>query len=191
MPPLSSVTAETMLAMMLLSVPPGVPSACPAPQEFPALREAVHKVAVCWEILDERETRYVLTKPEDFCTDLNMLRRRHAELQDAPRLAECYRFPERTNVNELVRFNRTFRRQIDERRHLELDRSDQFRQILVETDRLYQIWDAVRDARCEFYYVTVRRNALRKLHDLLGPEDFALGQLPPSVPLWHFQNLRP
>ena len=32
---------------------------------------------------------------------------------------------------------------------------------LQETDRLYQIWDALHNAGSECYYVTVRRQALR------------------------------
>ena len=184
------MSAESMLAVMLLMIPSGVPAVCPPPDQFPALRDAVQRVAVEWEILDERETRYVLTRPEDFCTDLNMLRRRRHELQDAPKAADGLRFPDRVAVNELVRFNRAYRRNIDERRQLEFDRADSFRNALAETDRLYQVWDAVRDARCDFYYVTVRRQALKKLRDLIGTEDYDQAALPPNVPVWRFHELR-
>lgn len=184
------MSAETLLAAMLLMTPSGVPAVCPPPEQFLVVRDAIHRTAVDWEILDERETRYVLTRSEDFCADLNMLRRRRQELDDAPKVSDGFRFPDRNTVNELVRFNRAYRRNIDERRQLEVDRADSFRTAIAETDRLYQIWDAVRDARCDFYYVTVRRQALKKLRDLIGEEDYDQAILPPNVPFWRFHEMR-
>ena len=52
------------------------------------------------------------------------------------------------------------------------------------------MWDAVRDARCEFYYVTVRRQSLQKLRDLIGKEAYAAGELPDYVPTWRFLPIR-
>ncbi len=182
--------SELIIAAMLLTIPPGIPATCPPEAEFPGLRDAIHQVAVRWEILDERETRYVLTRPEDFCTDLNMLRRRYRDLQDAPKVADSVRFPERQFVNEQVKFNRVFRRHIDERRQLEADRADSLRNVVSETDRLYQVWDAVRDARCDFYYVTVRRQALKKLRDMIGEEAYADADLPANVPTWRFNEMK-
>jgi hypothetical protein len=181
--------SELVVAAMLLTIPPGIPAGCPDQQHFPPLRDAIHQLAIQWEILDERESRYVLTRPEDFCTDLNMLRRRYQDLQDAPKIADAMRFPERTGVNELIRFNRAFRRNIDERRQLEVDRADSLRNVIVETDRLYQIWDSVRDARCDFYYITLRRQALKKLRDMIGEEAYNLAELPPTVPIWRFNEM--
>ena len=181
--------ADLLLAAVLLAIPPGTPATCPQPDDWPRLRDAVRAVAVEQEILDRREARYLLTKPEDFCTDLNMLRRRHRDLADAPRVADAERFPDRPAVNELVRFNRAFRRHIDQRCQLEADRAVALGQVLAETDRLYQVWDCVRDARCDFYYVTARRQALQKLRDLIGEEAYAEGELPPNVPTWRFREL--
>jgi hypothetical protein len=183
-------TSELVLASVLLTTPPGVPESPPAEARWAAVRDAIHAVAVDWEILDPRETRYVLTRPEDFSADLNMLRRRYKELSDAPRLADSFRFPERAAVNELVRFNRAYRKNLDQRQLLETDRADALRAVIWETDRLYQVWDAVRDARCEFYYVTVRRHALKRLKDLVGEEAYNRGTLPPNVPTWRFNELK-
>ena len=62
--------------------------------------------------------------------------------------------------------------------------------MLCETDRLFRAWDAVRDARCEFYYTTVRRHALKNLREMIGDDAFAAGELPPYVPEWRFQSAR-
>ena len=181
---------DMILAAILLTTAPGVPEPTPPTEQWPAIRDAVHKLAVDWEILDPRETRYILARPDDYCADLNLLRRRYQDLHDAPRIADSFRFPDRTSVNELVRFNRAFRKHLDQRHELETDRHEEFRQVMQETDRLYQVWDSVRDARCEFYYVTVRRQALKKLKDLVGEEAYTSGTLPPNVPTWRFNELR-
>ena len=50
-------------------------------------------LAVQWEILDPGEVRYVLTRSEDFASDLKLLRRRYHELAgqawDTTRDARC------------------------------------------------------------------------------------------------------
>jgi hypothetical protein len=177
-----------LVAATLLTTPPDVPEPAPAAEDWPVVQAALQKLAVEWEILDPRETRYVLARPEDFENDLNLLRRRYQDLKNAPKLNDCQRFPDRGTVNELLAFNRSYRRHLDARQPLEQDRSDGLRAALQETDWLYQVWDAVRDARCEYYYVTVRRQALKRLQTMLGPDSYTAGQLPPFVPLWRFQE---
>ena len=181
---------DLVLAAILLTTPPGNPAPCPPEGQYAAVRDSVQHLAVEWEILDLRETRYVLARPEDFCSDLNMLRRRYQDLKDAPKVADSLRFPGRTEALSLVQFNRSYRKHLDERQQWEADRTEALRAVMSETDRLYKVWDAVRDARCEFYYVTVRRQALKKLRDLVGEEAYRAGTLPPTVPTWCFNELR-
>jgi hypothetical protein len=180
---------ELWLAATLLSAPAGAPLPDITAEEWPALQAAIHTLAMEWEILDPRELKYVLAKREDAEGDLNLLRRRNQELNDAPRLNDSARFPDRAAVNDMLTFNRAFRRHLDGRQVLEADRAACYREALQETDRLYYVWDAVRDARCEFYYVTVRRAALKKLRGLVGPEAYYAGNLPPYVPLWRFPEM--
>jgi hypothetical protein len=68
--------------------------------------------------------------------------------------------------------------------------ADELRTIVAETDWLYRIYDALRDARCEYFYVTYRRQALAQLRDLVGMEAYYSGQLPPHVPLWRIPEAR-
>jgi hypothetical protein len=181
---------DTLLAMALLT---GV-SDVPDPAQASALYSRVHRpmqaLAVRWEILDSREARYILARQEDFLSDLNLLRRRYRDLIDAPAILDCQRFPERSTVNELLAFNRSYRQYIDIRQPVELIHWWELRTTLHETDRLYQVWDAVRDARCDYYYVTVRRQALKRLRELIGDEAYHAANLPPCVPLWRFQPIR-
>ena len=181
---------DLLLAATLLTTPLGVPEQVPTPDRWPGVQAAIHKTAIEWEILDPRETGYVLARLEDFQTDLDILRKRYAELSDAPRVSDGGRFPDRNAVNENIRFNRAYRRNLEKRAVWESDRADLIRTVMVETDQLYAVWDAVRDARCEFYYVTVRRAALKKLRDLLGTESYDLTILPPIIPEWRFSTTR-
>jgi hypothetical protein len=178
-----------VLAAMLLTTPPGTPETAPPADEWPAVQEALQSLAVEWEILDPREVRYILARAEDFDNDLNILRNRYQELKDAPKLNDSQRFPDRGTVNELLAFNRAYRRYLDARQAVEQDRGPCLRAALKETDSLYQVWDAVRDARCEYYYITVRRQALKRLRSTLGADAYAAADLPPFVPVWRFLEL--
>ena len=180
--------SDLILAAALLTAPVGTPEQTPEEDRWVAVRDAVHKTAVEWEIMDPRETRYVMATREDFEADLNLLRKRHADLADAPRLADCQRLPDRRMVNELIRFNRAYRKYLEERQAWEADRADLFHTAIQETDRFYRQWDAVRDAQCDFYYVTVRRAALKRLRDAIGEDAFSTGQMPHYVPDWRFAS---
>jgi hypothetical protein len=185
------MSADALVAFFLLTAPP---AACPEPapegDRWPAVQKAVQELAKEWEILDEREMKYILAKPDEFGSDLNLLRRRYQELKDVPLVADAARLPDRSVANDLVKFNRAYRKTLETRQHLETDRAAELQSAVRETDRLYAVWDAVRDARCEYYYVTVRRQSLKKLRELVGNEAYQAGELPPVVPTWRFADAR-
>jgi hypothetical protein len=153
---------------------------------YQRLRPMIQTLAVQLEILDPREVRYILARAEDFASDLNLLRRRYRELADAPPVSDSFRFPDREAINEMLSFNRAYRQYIDIRQAVELSHWWEHQATLQETEQLYQIWDTVRDSRCEYYYVTVRRQALKRLREQLGEQAYYSGELPPYVPLWRF-----
>jgi hypothetical protein len=181
---------ECVMAMAILTAPevPG-PGACPVAAADASFRPALQQVAIRLEILDPRESRYVLARDEDFAADLKLLRRRYRNLREAPRLSDCQRFPDRNLVNELLTFNRTYREFLTSRQRVDLVHADEVHTALLEVDRLYQIWDAVRDARCTYYYITVRRQALKHLRELIGDAAFYRGELPSNVPVWRFPEV--
>jgi hypothetical protein len=131
----------------------------------------------------------VLTRAEDFASDLKLLRRRFHELQGAPLVNDGLRFPERSTISDMLAFNRSYKQNLDNRLAVEAVRWWELQEAVQETDRLYQVWDLVRDARCDYYYVTVRRQALKRLRDMIGQEAYYSGNLPPYVPLWRFQTI--
>jgi hypothetical protein len=93
-------------------------------------------------------------------------------------------------IDEFLAFNRAYRSDLKARLEQEPSRAEELRAMMNEVDQLYQLWSTARDAKCGFYYVTVRRQSLAHLRDLAGAEAYYRGQLPPHVPLWHFGRLR-
>jgi hypothetical protein len=177
------------LAAVLLTTPADPADPPDVAQCFVTVRPTLQALAVEWELLDPREARYVLTRPEDFSANLTMVRRRFHDYGDAPPLYDCMRFPDRGLVNDLLAFNRAYKQHLDNRQALELANAWELHEMGQEADRLYQIWDTVRDTRCEYYYVTVRRQALKKLKDAIGDQAYYSGCLPPHVPVWRFGRI--
>jgi hypothetical protein len=177
------------LAAVLITSPAEPPEPLQDLEPYSTTRPTVRALAVYWEILDPRESRYMLTRPEDFSANLAQLRRRYSDLIDAPPLYDCMRFPDRSLINDLLAFNRAYRQHLDNRQTMELANAWELREMILESDQLYQVWDLVRDTRCEYYYVTVRRQALKKLRETIGDQAFYSGCLPPHVPVWRFARI--
>lgn len=177
------------LALVALTIPP---DPAPVPSQlasFQSIRFTIQSIAVDWELLDPRETRYVLTRDDDYSADLKLLRRRYMELRYAPPLHDSNKFPDRILVNDLLTFNRMYRFNLEQRQQLEAHYWWEIREAIQETDRLYSIWDTVRDSSCTYYYVTVRRQALKKLKETVGFEAYCSGALPPHIPIWRFSRI--
>lgn len=177
-----------VLAVALLTAEPNEPLPLIDPAEWPALRAALHGQAVEWEVLDPREDR--LHYLEDLAADLKVLRRRYHDLRDAPPLRDAKRFPDRRHVAELLSFNRSYRRGLEQRQAMDRSRAYALKEAMKEADDLHRVWDLVREARCEIYYVAVRRMALKKLRDALGETAYHASDLPPHVPEWRFIDVR-
>lgn len=134
-------------------------------------------VCIASEIMDVRETKYTFTKPDEFVGDLTMMRQRLRDLYDAPRLHECYLLPERVVANEVIQLNRLQKTHYVQT--MELYPHDvRFVRIVEDLDERYRVWDYVRDARCEYYYTHIRRQAMKKLVQAIGEEAFSKGELP-------------
>lgn len=152
------------------------------------LARPLREVALHWELLDPREQARLFTRANAFATDLELVRRRHRALDDAPFASEITRFPPRRVVADHLAFNRTYHRALVLRREA-MGRSDFLDQAISENDRLYRVWDLLRDAQCECFYVTARRQSLRGLRDAVGLDLYYRGTLPPHVPLWSFTRI--
>lgn len=177
-----------MLAAVLLNGAPDGPDT-PDPALFHEARFGIQVLAVEWEIIDRREVRYMMIRAEDFSYDLNTVRRRNVALRDAPLVADSLRFPDRTIVNEYLALNRNYKTWLEVQMVIDRVRWLDIKNASIETDILYKTWDLVRDARCEHYYVTVRRQALLDLRKRIGPADYYAVNLPPYVPLEYYSRM--
>src|SRR5262249_32266679 len=106
---------DFLLAWTLLTAPPTLVDPLVNPKMFPTLQPTLQRLAVEWEIMDPREIHYILARPEEFLSDLNLLRRRHRDLADAPALHDGLRFPDPETVNQLLSFNRAYRQHLSVR----------------------------------------------------------------------------
>jgi hypothetical protein len=147
------------------------------------------QMAIDWEIMDEREV-YFLLYEHSFRSDLVTLRTRYRDLRCAPSCHDSIRFPDREQINEMLAFNRKYREHAEAMRVTQLYRADDWREVVTETDQLYHIWDLIRDAGNEQYYVSTRRQALMDIRKKLGPDAYYKGQMPPHVPIWRFQEIK-
>jgi hypothetical protein len=84
----------------------------------------------------------------------------------------------RAHISEMLLLNRANRRWLETMRELHGER---FSLDLQVNKELYDIYDLLRDAMCDYYYVHVRRQALGKLLEKIGYEDFMAGRLPPCI----------
>jgi hypothetical protein len=172
-----------LCAFALLASPPGSLDLPRASELYAHLAPALRSVAFRLELLDPRE-HHVLAAPDELGEDLKALQERFQELQAAPPLSECQRFPDRDLVGDLLAFNRQYREELSQRLAVDRVHAQELRAALEETDHLRRVWETVLEARCECYYVVVRRRALQRLRELVGAHAYYSGQLPPHVPLW-------
>jgi hypothetical protein len=103
--------------------------------------------------------------------------------------SDLIRFPDRAVVNELLSFNRAYRAYVETCQPSNEAQSARLHAAKTEVDHLHQVWSLVHDARSDYYYVALRRQALKKLRELIGDDAYYAGELPPHVPLWRFHEM--
>lgn len=176
------VPLEHVLALAVL-IAPTTAGDLLVPREHVCVWRTIQAVALSMEWIDPREKRYVLAHSCDFEPDVQLLRRRAMEMGNAPPITDAWAFPSRELACHQLGLNREYHRKLTQQRDAVGDYPG-LDELLTETDRRYKIWDAVRDAQSEFYYLTVRRSALALLRQMLGDGSYHQAELPPPVPGW-------
>lgn len=151
-----------------------------APVDVPCSYAALQTVAECMELFDPRERLYVFRWHFDLVPDVKLVRQRYEWLADAPPACDALRFPERSVIQDCLQANRQQRAAWIDRQ--EWTREDWLQPAIDCCDWCYRVYDYARDARCDFYYVHVRRAALKSLREAIGPELYYAGCLPPYLP---------
>lgn len=175
------MTFEFVLAAALLTAEPDQP--IPAMDCIELLRPSILALAIDAEIIDPREKNFLLI--QNIPQDIAMLQKRNEELLSMPHLGEVKNFSNRKTINELLTINRSFKNDLQKRLEIDLVHENEIRNAIIETDQLYQAWDCLRDAQCDYYYVSVRRQALGLYKSLVGDRSFYSGEFIPYIPFWH------
>jgi hypothetical protein len=178
------VACRILLASVLLSSspdsqPPDAPHVCHA-----ELAPSVRRLALEWQIVDARELDRILVDAQDFQKDLRVLQERRLRLHNAPLLEERERFPPLKLVEQLISHNRAYRRELEDRLAIDPLHAEELRAAIDEVEHLFRIWETLRDALTEHYYVDFQRQALDRLRDQLGMTAFYRGDMPPALPIW-------
>lgn len=187
MVPLDYVLAVALLVCNPEEVTPHVSRNLPDLPEHGCLSPSLVQLGLSWELIDPRETHTFYSRDGAFLDDTLLLRRRQADLADAPPCSDSLRFPTNSISSELLSFNRAYHTHLRQQRETLGDAAGNDA-ALEENDRLYHIWDLVRDAGSDCYYISVRRQALDTLRRLLGEGDYLTAKLPPHVPIWRFNR---
>lgn len=156
-------------------------------KENEEFRNSFVKFGLIKEILDPRELRYIFCDPMNIDEDIITLRDRYSLLKDAPLLHELNRFPMPYSVlKDLIVFNRNYQKKLDELQILNHDKAEIYRSAKLENNYLYNVYDNLADAKCRYYFTTMRRMSFLKFKCLLPEEEYINGILPPHVPAWRF-----
>lgn len=112
------------------------------------------------------------------------------ELSDAPSSDCCYLFAgySRESVKLCLEFNNKYKDHL-ERKLLLYPHSTSLRKALRDAQELYDAWDALDDTQRRYSFYS-RRNALRRLLTILGPEAFYKGEMPDPLPRWALEAIR-
>lgn len=117
----------------------------------------------------------------DAATVLVLLRDLHAELRDAPPLADAARLPPAAVCHEAAAFNRRLASRFRDRALWEPDREGVLSAAAAECDAYCEFWWTAANAANGFG-VAQRRRSLAYIRDAIGREAWAAGRLPDFVP---------
>lgn len=178
---------DLLVAILIITSPVAIER---APTHFELAN--VQVLSVEMELVDRRECRYVANRMSDHDSCLKTIRDRYVKLVDAPPVADCERLPSRECLSKCLELNRELRKTFEAKSSLFGGAiKESYEQAVKETDRLFTVYDLMRDARSEQYFIYARRLAMKDLRDLwLGPEAYYSCQYPPCVPLWRLEEIK-
>jgi hypothetical protein len=168
-----------VLLLLVSPVEPPVPRQAPEP-----LWEALKRVSLMLEIVGPHERWR-----SDFQAELRYVRYHWRELLDAPPWTDSLRLPPAGVAADCCCWNLAYQEYARNRRWMCRHRWDEYTVCLEEARQLYLVWKTVLEAADVSNSWVHQRRGLRKLRELIGPEAYATGTLPPAAPVWRFEFL--
>lgn len=175
---------DCLVAAVLLTSAPEVPASSEALAWAATCRAPLLALALDAQVIDPRERFHFLNDSQDTARDVKALQSRFQDFAFAPLAEEALRFPDRKTTEDFLAFNRDYQKHLMARLEIDSVNGVHLRLAMQETDQLHKVWCAVLDARRGYHDITVRRQALQLLRELIGDEAFYSGRLPPYVPVW-------
>lgn len=163
-----------ILAVVMATAPPELPMDRETELWAEVLRTQLAAVAIGAEVID----------PKEASVTLDVIRERFRQYGAMPTLIDCNRFPPRQLLNEWLAENRKYRQSLLTRLAIDRVHEHELRGAIEDCDTLYAVYDTLRDACCEYYYVTVRRESLDRVRRQIGERAFYAGVMPRPLPLW-------
>jgi hypothetical protein len=145
-----------------------------------------------WDSLKRVSYRYELVgKHErwasDFASEMRYVGRHYAELREAPPLSDSLLFPPLQVCQKSCSFNWNYQEGLKARKAFQLHKSDDIDEEIKTAEKLYRIWEHVREVQCEDRSWVCRRRALLQLRQTIEQGSYYRGELPPCVPIWGFR----
>ena len=159
------------------------PVELPVPQRVPEpLWDALKNVSLRLEIVGPHERWR-----SDYRIEVRYVREYLRALVDAPPWIDVLRLPPASIASEHCCSNAAYQGYLVHRCCMFRHRWDEYDTCLQEARHLCQIWTTVFEATDMNNSWVTQRTRLAKLQELLGPEDYAAGRLPPAAPVWRFE----
>lgn len=122
--------------------------------------------------------------------ELATLQQRYKELKDVPYVDDAKRFPDWQTARANCDWNRKYSSHLDYMLHFANDtRASEIRLVQSQLNQLYNVWKAVEEANSGYLLISTRREALKKLRELIGEEAYYSGRLPSHIPTSLLSNL--
>lgn len=181
------MTPLTFLAFALLCCPRAEPPGWLV--RAPAFQEATRLAMIDLDLMGPSETLGVLDAAwgPGVNSTFSNLQNLVALAWRLPHSDQAERFRQPDGLPfELLQFNRRLQDTLEVRRDLEYHNRAAYDALLDECRRLYAVHDAADDLQKGLRQGDrlSTRIALGRLRDLLGPDEWESGRLPPSVPVW-------
>lgn len=153
------------------------------------MRHSLMAVSIQLELMDPREVSHWWNYRQfnDGCKELQV---RYADLVDCPEVADSLRFPSREFCRNALEFNWNYTQHLENHLEIACDIDKPWiEEAIKESIQLRRLWSSLEDTQAGYYYVYVKRRALREVRDTVGLKNYYQGILPPYVPLQYFQRI--
>ena len=109
-----------------------------------------------------------------------------ALLDPRPAACEVNRFPPEWMIDDALTLNAEHKDWLYSEKIFHVQDWEGWEEVYTETGEIQRAWHLLRLARSDHWSENCRRGFLEQLRELIGPEAFYAGQMPPPIPYWRY-----